>query len=115
MRIALAALGAYLLAAFTTPSENNRKDRAAMMIYDGRDHVIAFLPHADSANLALILLTQIEGDSVSRPQLAGRSCVGVALFSRSEWAQLTASGRTPTNIRPSEATMLLSVYPATKE
>jgi hypothetical protein len=107
------------MAAFTTPRvtttpESRLKDRAAMMVYEGRDRVIALVPYADSANLALIVLKQWQGDVVARPQLADRPCVGVALFTKSEWAQLTASGRRPSDVRPSEAAMRLRLYPATK-
>jgi hypothetical protein len=105
-----------LVAAFSAPSPTTGssarlKDRAAMMIYDGRDRVIARLP-ADTANLALIVLTQMEGDVVARSQLSNRACIGVALFSNREWATLTAS-RKPSEVRPSEATMRLRLYPAT--
>jgi hypothetical protein len=115
MKIAIVAAGACLVAAFTAPSAENRlKDRAAMMVYDGRDRVIALMPYADSANLTLIL-TQIQGDSVTRQQLANRSCVGLALFSKWEWSILTAGGRKPSDIRPSEASIRFRLYPATKD
>ena len=85
-----------------------------MLIYDGRDRVIARLPFADTANLAMIMLDGVRGDSVAPSQLATRSCVGIALFSKREWAALTSNGRSPNDVRPSEATMRLRVYPATK-
>ena len=83
-----------------------------MMIYDGKDHVIALVPHADSANLALILLHQWEGSSVPVEKLAGRPCIGVALFSKSDWAALMASGRKPEDIKPSETPMRKVIYSA---
>jgi hypothetical protein len=89
------------------------KDRGALMLYHGRDSVISIIPQADSANLALIMLRQWTGDPVAPAQLAGRSCLGVALFSKAEWATLMASGRTPEQIRPAEASMRLRVYPPT--
>lgn len=109
MRIALIAAGACLLAAAAVP----RKDRAAMMIYEGRDRVVALLP-ADTANLALIVLSmrESETDTVALSQLANRPCIGIALFSIKEWKALTVDGRTPSEVRPSEATMRLRVYPA---
>jgi hypothetical protein len=82
-----------------------------MMIYEGRDRVVALLP-ADTANLALIVLAQIKGDVVAPSQLADRPCIGVALFSNVEWTNLT-SRRKPSEVRPSEATLRLRVYPAT--
>lgn len=117
MRIAVIAGSACLLALLTAPSptlpsKTPRKDRAAMMIYEGRDHLVALLP-ADTANLALIILSMRDGDAVAQSQLADRPCIGIALFSNREWTALIASGRKPSEVRPSEATMRLRVYPAT--
>jgi hypothetical protein len=116
MKLLVAVAAATIAVATAAPrsmtAESRLKDRAAMLVYDGRDRVIATIPHADSANLALIMLKQWEGDAVPRQKLAGRPCVGIALFSRLEWAQLTANGRKPSDIRPSEATMRLRLYPA---
>jgi hypothetical protein len=83
-----------------------------MMIYDGRDRVISVVAHPDSANLALILLHQWEGSNVPVERLAGRPCIGIALFSRSDWARLMASGRTPADIKPSETPLRKRLYPA---
>ena len=116
MKIALAVVGICVAGGFAAPHVTTPapfKDRAAMMIYDGTDHVLSLVPHADSANLALILLQQWEGDPVALSQLADRPCVGVALFSRTEWAQLLTRGRTPEDVRPAEASLRLRVYPAT--
>ena len=120
MRIALAVVGICVSGAFvaqpvTTPSAVALKDRGAMMIYDGTDHVLALVPYADSANLALILLQQWQGDPVERSRLAGRPCVGVALFSKTEWGLLLARGRKPDEVHPSEAALRLRVYPATPD
>ena len=82
-----------------------------MMIYEGRDRVVALLP-ADTANLALIIFSQMEGDAVPQSQLTGRPCIGIALLSNKQWAALIARGRRPSEVRPSEATMRLRVYPA---
>jgi hypothetical protein len=119
MKIAVVVVSAWLVAAMTAPSPILRspvlrKDRAAMLIYEGRDRVVARLP-ADTANLALILLSmrESESDTVALSQLANRPCIGIALFSTREWAALTAGGRQPSDVRPSEATMRLRVYPAT--
>ncbi|HEY9226987.1 MAG TPA: hypothetical protein VIP11_10090 [Gemmatimonadaceae bacterium] len=109
MRIAVVVVTACVIAA-STASSGHRKDRAAMMIYEGRDRVVALLP-ADTANLTMIL-SQLEGDTVAAPQLADRPCIGVALFSNREWAALTAT-RKPSEVRPSEATLRLRIYPAT--
>ena len=111
LRIAFVAASACVIAAFTAPSPTVPKDRAAMMIYEGRDRVVALLP-ADSANLADIILAG-QGDTVALSQLTDRPCIGVALFSNKEWAALIASGRKPSEVRPSEATRRLRVYPAT--
>jgi hypothetical protein len=116
MRIVVIAGAASLFALLgvsprTIVSEHRLKDRAAMIVYEGRDRVLSVLPYADTANLALILFTQIQGDSVSRASLTGRPCIGLALFSKNEWAQLTATRR-PTDVRPSEAFMRLRLYPA---
>src|SRR5262245_28896313 len=118
MRSAIAVTSAYLVAVFTTPllartSNSVLKDRAAMLIYEGRERVLARVPFSDTANLALIVLTQMEGESVTRSQLANRPCIGVALFSKYEWAVVTAN-RNPDEVRPSEAAMRLRVYPATQ-
>jgi hypothetical protein len=108
----LAATGVALVAAAPTrPSAF--KDRAAMILYEGRDHVVSVIPYADSANLTLILLRQMEGDAVKPEQLAGRSCIGVALFSTYEWAQATRFGRKPADAQPGEASMRMRVYPST--
>ena len=89
-----------------------RKDRAALMIYEGRDRVISLVPHSDSANLALILLHQWSGSKVPVERLANRPCIGVALFSNSDWARLLASGRRPEDIEPSDTPMRKRIYPA---
>jgi hypothetical protein len=90
------------------------KDRAAIMYYAGRDSVISLVPSADSANLAMILMTQWQGDSVPLDRLKGRPCLGVALFSRGEWAQYTMSGRRPEELRPRDAAWRIRVYPASR-
>jgi hypothetical protein len=120
MRSTIAVTSAYLVAAFTTPllvptSNGVLKDRAAMLIYDGRDRVLARLPFRDTANMALIVLVQMEGDRVARSQLANRPCIGVALFSNYEWAALATIGRKPEDVRPSDAAMRLRIYPATEK
>jgi hypothetical protein len=108
----LAAAGVALVAA--APARPSAfKDRGAMMLYEGRDHVLSVVPRADSANIALILLRQWEGDAVKPEQLAGRSCLGVALFSRTQWEQFMYAGRKPADILPGEASMRLRVYRAT--
>jgi len=118
MKAALVVAGACALVAFPLAREAMasgalRKDRAAMMIYEGRDRVISVVPNADSANVALIMLTQWVGRDVNKAALAGRSCVGVALFSRFDWGRLTAAGRAPAEIRPAETPLRLRLYPAT--
>jgi hypothetical protein len=90
------------------------KDRAAIMYYTGRDSVISLVPAADSANLALILLTQWQGDTVRLSTLANRPCLGVALFSRGEWAALASAGKLPGDIRPRDAAWRIRIYPATR-
>ena len=117
MKSVILALGASLVAAgwttrTETPEAARLKDRAAMMIYDGRDRVIALIPQADSANLALILLQQWEGELVPKAQLSDRSCVGVALFSKAEWAAFLGRGLKPADVRPSQASLRLRLYPA---
>lgn len=89
-----------------------RKDRAALMIYDGKDRVISLVTQADSANLALILLHGWEGSDVPIEKLEGRPCIGVALFSKSEWWKLLATGRKPEEFKPSETSMRKRLYPA---
>jgi hypothetical protein len=89
------------------------KDRAAIMYYSGRDSVLAFLPSADSANAASVFIAGIEGDSVPTPQLAGRPCIGLALFSRAEMAKSIEDGKRPEDLRPRDAAYRLVVYGAT--
>ena len=99
MKTAVLAGSACLVVALTAPSAipSSRvllKDRAAMMIYQGRDSIVALLPQ-DTANIALIILSMSEGDSVAPSQLVDRPCIGLALFSNKEWTALMASGRRP--------------------
>ena len=104
----LAAIAGATIGAAAVP-----KDRAAIMYYTGRDSVISLVPLADSANLAMIVLTQWQGDTVRQSSLAGRPCLGVALFSRIEWAALASAGKQPGDIRPRDAAWRIRIYPAT--
>lgn len=86
-----------------------------MMLYDGRDRVVALFPK-DTANLADVLLSlhESDNDTVALSQLTNRPCIGIALFSTKEWSALLAGGRQPSEVRPSEATTRYRVYPATQ-
>jgi hypothetical protein len=115
LSVLAAGIGVFALAGFSPGAPSFpvlRKDRAAVMIYDGKDRVISVVAQHDSANLALILLHQFEGSNVPVERLAGRPCIGVALFSKSDWARLMADGRKPEDIKPSETPMRKRVYPA---
>jgi len=118
MKAALVVAGACALIAFPLAREAMasgafRKDRAAVMIYEGRDRVISIVPNADSANIALIMLTQWTGRDVHKAELAGRPCVGVALFSKWDWGRLMAAGRAPDDVLPTETPLRLRLYAAT--
>ena len=89
-----------------------RKNQAAMIIYEGKDRVLSLVSEADSASLAEILLRQSQGSAVAAERLSGRPCIGVALFSKPDWARLVANGRRPEDIGPADARVRLRVYPA---
>ena len=108
-RLTLAAVAVATISAAPVP-----KDRAAIMYYTGSDSVISLVSSADSANLAMILMTQWQGDSIPLDRLKGRPCLGIALFSRGEWGQFTASGRRPEDLRPRHAAWRIRLYPASQ-
>ncbi len=110
-RLILAALAGTTIGAATLP-----KDRAAIMYYTGSDSVISLVPSADSANLAMILMTQWRGDSVPVARVVGRPCLGVALFSHIEWGKYLTTGRRAEDLKPKDASWRLRIYaPSGKE
>jgi hypothetical protein len=104
-RLLLVAVAGVTLGAGAVP-----KNRAAVMYYTGSDSVISLVASADSANIALLLTTGLEGDSIPSARLGGRPCLGVALFSRAEWAGYAADGRRPEDLKPRDAALRIRIY-----
>jgi hypothetical protein len=113
LRIPLLLLAAALTgAAVLAPGgESGRKDKAAVLIHGGIIDAPVLITRRDTANLFDIVLTRIRGEAVRPEDLVGRPCLGLAIFTITEWDVLTAEG-IPETVDPQRARSRIRLYPA---